>query len=311
MRGSVQSPQTPTFQRKSQKRSGCEEGQANGKNTGASGQTNGREHDEVSTAQLGWLVGTIENDIIPRLLRTTRDPSSPQTFALAGQARKDAAARTLAQQVLQGGATARAAADYIDELRGQGLSLETIYLDVMAPAARLLGQQWEDDTLDFTEVTVGLWRLQQLMYALSPAFHDDDARGVHVHRALLVPVPGSQHTLGLLMVAEFFRRAGWDVWGDPAANADDFVAEVKTQAFDLAGFSVGSETHFDVLTHTIARVRAASANTGICVMVGGPVINAQPELVGALGADGTASDAAQAVQVAHALVQAKRQAHAS
>ena len=78
---------------------------------------------------------------------------------------------------------------------------------------------WDADLCDFTQVTIGLWRLQQLMYELSPAFQDDAQRGVQIHRAMLVlvpvpvpvPVPGSQHTLGLLRVAEFFRRAGWGV----------------------------------------------------------------------------------------------------
>ena len=31
-------------------------------------------------------------------------------------------------------------------------------------------------------------------------------------RALLVSVPGEQHSFGVTMVAEFFRRAGWDAW---------------------------------------------------------------------------------------------------
>jgi methanogenic corrinoid protein MtbC1 len=306
MNGSSQSMQVSDSQRRSQKRGDCDVAEASTARAVPPGAKPAQVHDDVSTAHMGWLVHTIEDEIVPRLIRTARGGSSAQVFEIANQARKHAAVRELAKRILDN--HAGAAAEYIEELRAQGLSLETIYLDVMSPAARHLGVLWEEDTVDFTAVTVGLWRLQQLMYALSPEFHDDDARGVHVQRALLVPVPGSQHTLGLLMVAEFFRRAGWDVWGDPVATAEDLVREVKAQVFDLAGFSVGSETHFPVLTGVIKRVRAASVNPAICVMVGGPVIVANPGLVNTLGADGTAPDAAHAVQVAGSLVQAHRAA---
>ncbi|MFM2399967.1 MAG: hypothetical protein RL341_2124 [Pseudomonadota bacterium] len=262
---------------------------------------------ELSGAQMGWLVNTIEHEIIPRLLKTTRQERQLNASAKS-QARTTVAVTKLAQLILEN--HAGVAGEYIEQLREQGMSLETIYLDVMQPAARHLGRLWEEDLCDFTAVTIGLWRLQQLMYELSPAFQDDAAHGVHVLRTMLVPVPGSQHTLGLLMVAEFFRRAGWDVWGDPAATVPDLLKAVKTQYFDLAGFSVGTETHFDLLESTIKDIRKHSINPDIRILVGGPVIVANPELVGEVGADGTAPDASQAVQVARALMDAQKAAQA-
>ena len=99
---------------------------------------------------------------------------------------------------------------HIDALRADGVPQGTIYLDVLARAARRLGEMWDADLCDFTQVTIGLWRLQRPMYELSPAVQDDAQRGVQIHRAMLVPVPGSQHTLGLLRVAGVLspRRLG-------------------------------------------------------------------------------------------------------
>jgi MerR family transcriptional regulator, light-induced transcriptional regulator len=125
---------------------------------------------------------------------------------------------------------------------------------------------------------------------------------------MLVPVPGSQHTLGLLMVAEFFRRAGWVVWGDPAATIGDLTHAVRAQWFDMAGFSMGTETQCDVLKKTIASVRKASLNPSMTIMVGGPVFIEKPELVERVGADATAADAAQAVEHAASLLARSRQA---
>ena len=40
---------------------------------------------------------------------------------------------------------------------------------------------------------------------------DAAVRPPEAHRILLLPVPGEQHSFGLLLLAEFFRRAGWHV----------------------------------------------------------------------------------------------------
>ena len=67
---------------------------------------------------------------------------------------------------------------------------------------------------------------------------------------MLVPLPGSQHTLGLFMVSEFFARAGWRVWGELAATEADILRMAKTQWFDVDGLIrkraraiSGSQTH--------------------------------------------------------------------
>lgn len=253
---------------------------------------------EMSRGQMGWLLSTIETEIIPRLVKAHRAPdAAPVVVAVRPRA---GAVDELAQIILDN--RAGMAIGHIDALRADGVSLETIYLDVLTPAARRLGEWWDADLCDFTQVTIGLWRLQQLMYELSPAFQDDAQRGVQIHRAMLVPVPGSQHTLGLLMVAEFFRRAGWGVWGDPAAAKAELVEAAQTSWFDVVGFSVGAVSQLSNLKAAITAIRRASLNPDIVVMVGGPVFIATPALVAEVGADGTAADAALAVEAATALM---------
>lgn len=269
----------------------------------AQGLSDGSARSEMSRGQMGWLLSTIETEIIPRLVKAHRVAESLADVAqpLPDPVRpRDSAVEELAQIILAN--HAGVAAGYIDGLRADGVTLETLYLDVLTPAARRLGELWEADLCDFTQVTIGLWRLQQLMYELSPAFQDDAQRGVQLHRAMLVPVPGSQHTLGLLMVAEFFRRAGWGVWGDPAAAQADLVEAAQTNWFDLVGFSVGTVSQLGNLKAAIAAIRRASLNPAIVIMVGGPVFLDSPALVAEVGADATAPDAALAVGVAVRLI---------
>lgn len=265
-------------------------------------------NDADTGEQTEWLARTIETEIIPRLMLAHR--RVPASFAPAPQARvapTPAEVIELARLVLHNDAGVSTA--FVASLRGAGMPLDVIYLDLLAPAARHLGALWEADLCPFADVTVGLWRLQQVMHDLGSAFQDDAEFKVHARRAMLVPVPGSQHTLGLFMVAEFFRRAGWDVWGDAMVSAREIAAAARSQWFDVVGFSVGSETQFEALASVILDVRKASKNPHLTVIIGGPVVALTPGLVARVGADATAENAPQAVVQAETLV-AKRSARA-
>jgi methanogenic corrinoid protein MtbC1 len=140
------------------------------------------------------------------------------------------------------------------------------------------------------------------MRELGPAFRCEAEQQAHGRRALLAPVPGEQHTFGLVMVAEFFCRAGWDVWSGPAAARSDLVGLVRGTWFAVVGLSVAGDGHLDSLASTIRAVRRASRNRGIGVLVGGPAFIDHPELAATVGADATAVDGRQAVLQAQNLL---------
>ena len=192
----------------------------------------------------------------------------------------------------------------IETMRSTGISVETIYTDLLAPVARYLGELWEDDLCDFTEVTLGLGRLHQVLRELSPAFNQSNTN-TSGSRVLLLPAPGEQHTFGLVMVSEFFRRAGWDVGGGPWEAGADPVMMVKSEWFDVVGFSLGNVTQLDALANSIKMVRKSSLNTSISIMVGGPLFLAHPEYVVYVNADAASTDGAQAPTLAKRLIAAQ------
>ncbi|MGT2486179.1 B12-binding domain-containing protein [Methylobacterium oryzae CBMB20] len=53
-------------------------------------------------------------------------------------------------------------AEWVRALLEEGLSLDALLLDLFAPAARRLGQLWEEDEADFLDVAAALGRLQSL-----------------------------------------------------------------------------------------------------------------------------------------------------
>lgn len=257
------------------------------------------------------LLRTIETQIIPRLLMAhchdeVPAPDAGRRLPLVGP---DEVA--LLTDIVLGRAPGSAGA-YLRARRSEGLDIESMYLELLAPTAQRLGALWEADLCDFTEVTVGLWRLQQLVNEYSASFQRGE-RGANRrsgHRALLAPMPGSQHNFGLLMVVEFFRRAGWDVWADPGTDLAALSHAISSGWYDLLGLSVGSECHVPQVASAILALRKASLNPAVIVMVGGPVTGLVDNFVSLVGADATASDARSAVAEAERLVAAARSSSA-
>lgn len=243
------------------------------------------------------LTRTVELEVIPRLLRAHAPKVVPAVAPLLVTA---AHVADLVGLVLARGEPAAVA--FVEAMHDQGAAAESLYLDLLAPAARRLGEMWDNDICDFTEVTIGLWRLQNAMRELSPSFLPSPELRTDGPRVLLVPLPGEMHTFGLSMVYEFFRRAGWNAWSGPVAGSADLRAMVRREWVEVVGFSLACDEKLDVVQAEIRSVRRASQNPALGILVGGPGFTANPLLAAQVGADGTAIDGRQAVLQAQALV---------
>ena len=250
--------------------------------------------------RLARIVRTIEADIIPRLVHAHRPSPAEAPQAPAPLPIEPSLVAPFVRDVMADNDTAWQ--QTVDRLSEQGVPTDVVYLDLLAPAARELGRMWEDDEAMFSDVTVAVGRLQRVMRRLSPAFGREVHHPADGRRALLLPAPGEQHTFGLAMVAEFFRRGGWDVVCDLDARSLDPVGLVRAEWFDVIGISAGGEARTDWLKSGIAAVRHASRNRAIGVIMGGPVFVTAPERAVAVGADATAPDGRQAPIVAERLL---------
>jgi len=251
------------------------------------------------------LIRTVQLDVIPRLLAARTGAITPASALVAPPAPAlvvaPAHVAELVDLLLAHGESGAAA--YVESMRGNGAGAEAIYLDLLAPAARRLGTMWDEDLCDFTEVTLGLWRLQSAMHEFSPSFLDQRTDGP---RILLVPLPGESHSFGLSIVHEFFRHAGWNAWSGPVRDSAELAGMVGREHVDVVGFSLACDERLEAVYSEIRAVRRASLNPGLAVMVGGPPFIGNPLLAAQLGADGTATDGRQAVAQAQALVEHNR-----
>ncbi len=252
------------------------------------------------------LSTTISERIIPRLIQAhaadTHLPQPPDLGVLTGHPISAADIRELVRMVLlpDGGA----AMACVEAMRLRGIPVETLFIDLLAPAARHLGELWEEDLCNFADVTVGVGRLQQAMRNLSPGLVTRPPAGGAHRCILLAPSPGEQHTFGLVMVGDFFRSAGWDVDGGPAQSLDA-EALVRRNWYDVVGFSLASDVHLPRLSTAINAVRKASMNPRVGILVGGPMFLRQAGLASEVGADAVAINGSLAPEIAEKLVETR------
>ena len=241
------------------------------------------------------LVKTIEGNILPLIIEQHLDSSIPANMPIK-QIIDQKAIDDLTKLVLK--EDARISVDYVNEMHASGTTLEDIYLLLLTPVARKLGAMWEEDESSFTEVTIALWRIKQLMYDLSPIFQQYSDQGKTGSSIMLVPLPGSQHNLGLFMVSEFFAKAGWRIWGELAATEEDIVSMAGNEWFDIVGLSASVREQFPQLKELIKSIKANSKNPNVGIIIGSPVFNQSPELIDDLGADMVGVDAEDALEKA-------------
>lgn len=239
------------------------------------------------------LARVIEGEIIPRLMLAhapRRSTSSPGIDAVGPRTLEAFARLTLSSE-------GPALTEYVEALIAGGLPLERALVELLAPTARRLGDDWNEDLISFTDVTVGLSRLQHVMRALRVS-HPTHPAEPGARAVFLMPAPGEQHTFGLFLLEDRFRRAGWRTWLDTAATRHEAARTVRLDHFDVFGLSATRDTPVEVIAATVAGVRAASCNRGLFVMVGGRLFDESPELVDEVGADACSASADDALFVA-------------
>jgi methanogenic corrinoid protein MtbC1 len=249
------------------------------------------------------LLSVIEQQIIPRLLKANALIHDEVNSGAEGTSQAHPEdIRQFALSCLS--ADADISHGRLMVFRQHGLTTDQLFLDVIAPAARFLGVQWEQDQLDFSQVTLGLLRLHQLSHELGYAYRDGPQAAGARRRIMLASAPGSQHLLGLTIVSEFFRKARWQVVVEISSTVSDLAQALSNEWFDVVGLSVGLVEQIETIPHLIHTLRQQSRNPQVRVLLGGPAFINQSKHDHNLGADGISLDAAEAVVLAARLLSA-------
>jgi methanogenic corrinoid protein MtbC1 len=174
---------------------------------------------------------------------------------------------------------------YIAELLNLGMGVDSIVLELIPRIARKLGDQWVSDSLSFTEVTIATGRLQKLIYSLDHLFQETRTNASTTHSILVTATPGSHHTLGPLILSNYFTWAGWNVLSESAPTQRYIETTVATKSLTAIAVSVADYDQLDQLPALIQAIRSKSLNPAIIVLTGGSLYNSDALSFGHIKAD--------------------------
>lgn len=241
----------------------------------------------------------VEQEIIPRLVLAHGDEPAPRRPAMAIHPITAEEVAEFAPMALDHDACVLL--DYIEGFLDRGVPVDTIFVDLLAPAARHLGTMWEDDTADFVAVTMALWRLQETVRELSARVpvHGPAAPPRHVLCSVL---PGEQHSFGTVLIEDMFRRAGWQSELVTECDTSKLLGLVARAEYDLICLTATSACESSSVASVVNGLRSVSRNPRICIMIGGNAFLGNAARARAAGADGSADTATEALALAAQLV---------
>ena len=164
-----------------------------------------------------------------------------------------------------------AAADIINSALSQGMTLETIYLRYLAEAARMLGDWWDEDRVNFVQVTYGTGRMVPR------------AVGTQERAAIFASVPGETHILGVRMAADLFRKDGWDIKLLVGLDHDDLVAEIEKTPIPVVGLSAGGQHSIPALTRLVLALHVTCPQK--MLLISGQITDETEEIISLMGVD--------------------------
>ncbi len=179
-----------------------------------------------------------------------------------------------------------------------GTTPARVHTEVIGPALRDIGRRWEAGELAVSDEHIATAIAHRLIARLGPMFA---RRGRSRGTVLATTPPGERHQLGVEMLADILRGAGYEVVVLGVDVPLDSLAPVaeKLDRLVAACVSVVALEEETTVRETVGAIRRVAP--GVPVLVGGPRIR-DANHAGDLGADGWAADGIGAVAELHRLV---------
>jgi 5-methyltetrahydrofolate--homocysteine methyltransferase len=173
-------------------------------------------------------------------------------------------------------------------------------LDAMTEAMDHVGGKFQRNEAFVPEMLIAARAMKEAMGLLEPKLVEAGIKPKYT--AVVGTVQGDLHDIGKNLVAMMWKGANFGVV-DLGTNVtpDKFVEAVKENGANFVGLSALLTTTMPAMKSTVEAIRDAGLD-GVKVIIGGAPIT--QEFADEIGADGYASDAASAVEVARELTSA-------
>lgn len=190
----------------------------------------------------------------------------------------------------------RARHDVLARIMGRGVSSSDVIEAVVPAAARYLGELWATDKLSFADVTIGAARLQETVRTIGARKIDSGEADPEGPTIILVVPRTEQHTLGIFVVAEQFRRLGVRVHMTLGNNQSEILRLVRMHRFAMVGVTASCRRTLSSVKELVKSIRTGVPRI-IPIVVGGPVADLDLDITSLTGADYVASNAEDALRL--------------
>ncbi len=191
----------------------------------------------------------------------------------------------------------------VRSMLAEGIDAQLVLIALLAPAAKILGELWEQDSVSFADVTIAVTGLTALLRDMRDDRLIDPEQGYFSadNRCLVISPEGEDHTFGLHVFHEMLRLHGWCVTSIPCASLEQVVAAVSDKQYRFVGLSCGGALGVLRLQSWVDTIRQKSCNAEIGVFVGGPICGSQTDFAASIGADAGFACALDALKAVNAL----------
>lgn len=193
----------------------------------------------------------------------------------------------------------REAFGVIELARAEGMDIRTLYMDVLQPAMREVGRLWQENRITVADEHLATAITQSAMARV----YEDLVRAQPEPGPLLVAACADQerHELGLRMICDVLEMEGWDtVFLGASVPVEDLVQMVQARRPQVVALSASTAPQVARVRDAIRAIRGSEMDDGAArplIAVGGRAFMQDPALAARLGADLTASDAAEAAEL--------------
>lgn len=185
----------------------------------------------------------------------------------------------------------------IDEGLLRGAGVRDLQLAVIQEAQRDIGKLWQENAISVADEHLATAISNMILAHLYDRAERAPSNGKHV---LIACVEGELHDMPSRLVADTLDLGGFEVsYLGASVPTDSLIAFIKAQEPDLIALSATMAFHATALRAAVARIREVSS---IPIIVGGGACSWARSLASDVRAEGTASDAAEALAVARRLL---------
>ena len=203
--------------------------------------------------------------------------------------------QALAEAVIRG--DQKKSVEITKEALKEGAAPKSVLDKGLIAGMDIVGARFKKNEIYIPEVLIAARAMKMAMEILEPELVK---AGVEpVGKLLIGTVQGDLHDIGKNLVAMMLKGAGFEVIDlGVDVGPEKFIEQVKTSKAQLIGMSALLTTTMPGMERTIKAIK--QAGLAAKVMIGGAPVT--QEYANKIGADGYASDAASAVDIAKSLV---------